>query len=82
MLVPLLVAACAPGGAGGVAAGPRPPADPAPAAEPAQPGADPISFLAWAFTPIFQAMFIVLAAFYDCSSTSASQPRSGGPSSC
>ena len=32
---------------------------------PAQPGADPLSFLAWLFTPIFQAMFIILVAFYD-----------------
>jgi membrane protein insertase Oxa1/YidC/SpoIIIJ len=32
---------------------------------PAQPGADPISFLAWVFNPIFQAMFIVLVAVYD-----------------
>ena len=36
----------------------------APPLEPAQPGADPISFLAWLFTPIFQAMFIVLVAVY------------------
>jgi len=32
---------------------------------PAQPGADPISLLAWVFTPIFQTMFIVLVAVYD-----------------
>jgi YidC/Oxa1 family membrane protein insertase len=38
---------------------------PAPPLEPAQPGADPISFLAWVFTPIFKAMFIVLVAVYD-----------------
>ena len=30
-----------------------------------QPGADPISFLAWIFTPIFKAMFIILVAVYD-----------------
>ena len=35
------------------------------ARRPAQPGADPISLLAWLFTPIFQTMFIILVAFYD-----------------
>ena len=29
---------------------------------PAQPGADPISLLAWLFTPLFQAMFFILVA--------------------
>ena len=33
--------------------------------EPAQPGADPVSFLAWMFTPIFQVMFIILFAVYQ-----------------
>jgi YidC/Oxa1 family membrane protein insertase len=28
------------------------------------PGADPVSFLAWAFTPIFQVMFIILVGVY------------------
>jgi YidC/Oxa1 family membrane protein insertase len=37
---------------------PTPPA--AVALEPANPGADPISFLAWAFTPVFQILFIAL----------------------
>jgi YidC/Oxa1 family membrane protein insertase len=32
---------------------------------PAQPGADPISLLAWLFTPVFQGLFILLAAFYQ-----------------
>ena len=32
---------------------------------PAQPGADPISLLAWLFTPIFQTMFIILVAVYE-----------------
>ena len=38
---------------------------PHPPLEPAQPGVDPISTIAWAFTPIFQAMFIVLIAVYQ-----------------
>jgi len=61
--VVLVVAACAPGGAPG--ASPHPSPTPQPPLEPAQPGADPLSFLAWAFTPIFKAMFIVLVAVYD-----------------
>jgi len=32
---------------------------------PASPGADPISLAAWLFTPIFQALFILLAAIYS-----------------
>jgi YidC/Oxa1 family membrane protein insertase len=63
LLMVLIVAACAPGGATGSGA---PTATPVPSPlVPAQPGADPISFLAWLFTPIFQAMFIILVAFYD-----------------
>jgi len=66
-LVVLVVAACAgagaPGsgasGSGGVIPTPHPPL------EPAKPGADPISFLAWIFTPIFQVMFIILCAVYQ-----------------
>ena len=38
---------------------------PHPPLEPAQPGGDPISTLAWLFTPIFQAMFIILIAVYQ-----------------
>lgn len=30
----------------------------------AQPGADPISLLSWLFTPVFQGLFILLAALY------------------
>ncbi len=64
VLVALVVAACAsngaPGASGEAAASPthQPPLSPS------QPGADPVSLLAWAFTPIFQAMFIVLVAVY------------------
>jgi YidC/Oxa1 family membrane protein insertase len=32
---------------------------------PAQPGADPLSLLAWLFTPVFKALFIVLVVFYN-----------------
>ena len=67
VLVVLVVAACAapgtvtPGGSGS----PAPTPTHAPPLVPAQPGADPISLLAWLFTPIFKAMFIVLVAVYD-----------------
>ena len=38
---------------------------PAPPLTPATPGADPVSLLAWLFTPIFQAMFIVMVGVYE-----------------
>ena len=64
ILVALVAAACVPGsgpaGSGGVAASPTP----HPPLTPAQPGADPVSLVAWLFTPVFQAMFIVLMAVY------------------
>jgi YidC/Oxa1 family membrane protein insertase len=63
LVVAVLVSACAtgdPGASGGVLASPTP----APPLTAAQPGADPVSLLSWAFTPIFQAMFIVLVAVY------------------
>jgi YidC/Oxa1 family membrane protein insertase len=64
-LLVTVVAACAgAGGPGASGASPTPSPVPTPLV-PAQPGADPISTLAWAFTPIFQAMFIILVAFYD-----------------
>ena len=57
----LLVAACTsagivPVGSGGVAAT----AAPKPPLTPAQPGADPVSLLAWVFNPIFQLLYILL----------------------
>ena len=59
-LVVLLVAACVPGTASPGASGvPTPTQTPL---APAQPGADPISLLAWLFTPIFQVLFITLVA--------------------
>src|SRR5262245_38406986 len=64
-LLVAVVAACAGTGAPGASgASPTPSPVPTPLV-PAQPGVDPISTLAWAFTPIFQSMFIVLVAFYD-----------------
>jgi YidC/Oxa1 family membrane protein insertase len=65
VLMVLVVAACAAPGAPGASGSPHPSPTPHPPLTPAQPGADPISFLAWLFTPIFQAMFIVLVAVYD-----------------
>jgi YidC/Oxa1 family membrane protein insertase len=68
VLVVLAVAACASPatlpGSSGAAGSPAPSATPHPPLTPAQPG-DPISTLAWLFTPIFQTMFIVLVAVYD-----------------
>jgi YidC/Oxa1 family membrane protein insertase len=62
VLVALVLAACVgdPAASGGPLATPTPTP-----LVPAQPGADPISFLAWIFTPIFQVMLIVLVAVYD-----------------
>jgi YidC/Oxa1 family membrane protein insertase len=65
VLLIVLVAACAPGAPGASGSGgPLPSATPHPPLLPAQPGADPISFLAWAFTPIFQVMLIILIGVY------------------
>jgi YidC/Oxa1 family membrane protein insertase len=67
-LVVLLVAACAPSSgaslAPGVTATPSP--VPTPLA-PATPSGDPVSVLAWLFTPIFQTFFILLVAMYKVS---------------
>jgi YidC/Oxa1 family membrane protein insertase len=62
VLVTLVLAACADGsgGAGSPIASPTP----QPPLEAAKPGADPISLLSWAFTPIFQVMLIILVAVY------------------
>jgi YidC/Oxa1 family membrane protein insertase len=63
VVIPLLVAACAPLGAQpGASGGPTPTPSQAPLV-PASPGANPISLLAWLFTPIFQALFITLVFF-------------------
>jgi YidC/Oxa1 family membrane protein insertase len=65
VLVALVVVACAEGGAPAASGAPVVSPTPHPPLTPAQPGADPISFLAWAFTPIFVAMFIILVGTYD-----------------
>lgn len=65
VVVALLVAACAPGGpagspgAGGPTPSPQHPLTPAPA------GADPVSLLGFLFTPIFQALFLLLVIVYS-----------------
>ncbi len=60
LVIPLVMACVpgAPGTPGTPGASPAPPLTPAPA------GADPVSLLAWLFTPIFQGMFIVMIAVY------------------
>jgi YidC/Oxa1 family membrane protein insertase len=63
VLVALVFAACATGDPG-ASGGPIPSPTPQPPLTAAQPGADPISLLAWAFTPIFQVMFIILVGVY------------------
>jgi YidC/Oxa1 family membrane protein insertase len=66
ILVVLVAAACAsPGTVPGASGSVHPSPTPAVPLQPASPGADPISFLAWIFTPIFKAMFIILVAVYD-----------------
>lgn len=61
-LVVLVVAACTgtpavvPGGSPGASAT----ATPVPPLTPAEPGANPMSLLAWIFNPVFQALFILL----------------------
>jgi YidC/Oxa1 family membrane protein insertase len=65
VLIVLVVAACAAPAAPGASGVPGPSASPHPPLTPAPPGADPVSFLAWVFNPIFQVMFIVLVAVYD-----------------
>jgi len=64
ILVVLLVVACAPGGPGG-SGSPGATPTPQPPLTPAQPGADPVSLLAWLFTPIFQAMLIIMVGVYS-----------------
>jgi YidC/Oxa1 family membrane protein insertase len=61
--IALVVAACMPGSGGaGASGGPTPTPSQAPLT-PASPGANPVDLLAWLFTPIFQALFIVLVFF-------------------
>lgn len=62
----LIVTACVPGGNGSPGASPAITPTPAGAVPlvPANPGADPVSLLAWVFTPIFQVLFIGLVLIY------------------
>ncbi len=64
-LTAVVAAACAVPGASPVGSGSHPPTPAPTPLVPAQPGADPLSLLAWVFTPVFQALFIVLVLFYD-----------------
>jgi YidC/Oxa1 family membrane protein insertase len=60
-LVVLVVAACgSPAVVPGSSPGASATASPIPPLTPAEPGADPVSLLAWLFNPIFQALFILL----------------------
>jgi YidC/Oxa1 family membrane protein insertase len=66
LAIALLVAACAPGSGGtGASGAPTPTHTPAAPLTPAPIGADPVSLLAWLFTPIFQSMLIILIAVYQ-----------------
>ena len=57
-LVALIAVAC--GGGDGVAATASPSPTPYPPLVPSSPGADPLSLIAWLFTPVFQALFVGL----------------------
>jgi YidC/Oxa1 family membrane protein insertase len=66
-LVILVAAACtgAPGVVPGGTGSPAATASPHPPLTPAEPGANPVSLLAWLFNPIFQGLFILLVWIYD-----------------
>ena len=64
VLVPLVISACIPGTTTDASGNPVTPT-PAPPLTPAQPGVDPVSTIAWIFTPIFQVLFIILIAVYQ-----------------
>jgi YidC/Oxa1 family membrane protein insertase len=63
--VALFVAACDPSGGVVDSSGNPVSPPPQPPLRPAEPGADPVGLLAWIFTPIFQVLFIILAAVYQ-----------------
>jgi YidC/Oxa1 family membrane protein insertase len=65
VVIVLVIAACVPGVGPSGSGAPTPTPTPHPPLTPAQPGADPISLLAWLFTPIFQTLFIILTAVYQ-----------------
>jgi YidC/Oxa1 family membrane protein insertase len=62
--IALVIAACVPGTAPSGSGGPTPTPTPQPPLTPATP-TDPVSLLAWLFTPIFQVLFIILCAVYQ-----------------
>jgi YidC/Oxa1 family membrane protein insertase len=61
----LIVVACVPGGGASGSAAPTPTHTPTPPLHPASPSGDPLSLLAWLFTPIFQVMLIILLTVYQ-----------------
>jgi YidC/Oxa1 family membrane protein insertase len=65
IVVAIVIAACVPGSDPAGSGAPTPTPTPQPPLQPAQPGTDPVSTLAWLFTPIFQALFIILCAVYQ-----------------
>jgi len=69
VVLAMVVSACVPGlgGSSGASGAPTPTLSQAPLV-PAEPGANPISLLAWLFNPIFQALFIVLTFFNQLTS--------------
>ncbi len=64
ILMTLAVAACVPVSEPGASGSATVTPVPTPLV-PAQPGADPVSLLAWLFTPVFQALFILLVLLDD-----------------
>ena len=66
----VVIAACVPGAAPDGSGGPSSTPAPHPPLTPASPS-DPFSLLSWLFTPIFQALLIVLAFVYNVLETAA-----------
>lgn len=64
IVLAVVIAACVPGTGGGSPGASASPS-PAPPLTPAVPGSDPFSTIAWLFTPIFQALFIILVGVYQ-----------------
>ncbi len=64
IVIAIILAACIPGATPTGSDGLPVPSAAAPPLVPSPPGADPVSLLAWLFTPLFQVMFIILIAVY------------------
>jgi YidC/Oxa1 family membrane protein insertase len=64
-VVVLVLAACAPATGSPGASGSHAPTPVPTPLEPAKPGGDPISLVSWLFTPVFQALFILLVLLDD-----------------